>query len=42
MPLLPAVTTTASSKSFTATAKSVMDATVAKKEQKKRPGFKNN
>ena len=44
MPPPPAVTTTAPSKtkSFMPTAKSVMDARVAKKELKKKPGFKNN
>ena len=44
MPPLPAVTTTAPSKptSFMPTAKSVMDARVAKKELKEKPCFKNN
>ena len=44
MPPVPAVTTTAPSKpkSFMPTAKSVMDARVAKKRAQKKPGFKNN
>ena len=44
MPPPPAVITTApsKSKSFMSTKKSVMDARIAKKELKKKPGFKNN
>ena len=44
MPPPPAVTTTAPSKpkSFMPTAKSVVDARVAKKRAQKKPGFKNN
>ena len=44
MPSLPAVITTAPSKpkSFMPTAKSVMDARVAKTRAGKKPGFKNN
>ena len=44
MPPPPAVITTAPSKPkyFMSTSKSVMDARVAKKELKKKPGFKKN